>query len=113
MSFHMHSVLPPRYQILIDMGGIGVRDGQAGMGQLLAYGWGVPSCAPESAFALFAAAAEDMTHERACAGLGQCYTYGWGVPQDYSKALRYYRAAASGYYGDPLAQYEIALMYGG
>jgi TPR repeat protein len=99
-----------RYEDLIETGGAGLRDGQAGLGQLLAYGWGEPTVAPEAAYALFSAAAADMTHERACAGLGQCYTYGWGVRKDYSKALRYYRCAASGYYGDPLAQYEIGQM---
>ena len=65
-----------------------------------------------TAFEYLTRAADDYTHERGCAALGQCYTYGWGTQQNYAKALRYYRCAASGYYGDALAQYEIGLMYG-
>jgi hypothetical protein len=36
--------------------------------------------------------------------------YGWGTAVHYPNALRYLRLAASGYYGDPIAQYEIAKM---
>jgi hypothetical protein len=37
--------------------------------------------------------------------------YGWGVDADLSQALRWLRAGAGGYYGDPLAQFEIGRMY--
>ena len=47
-------------------------DGHAGLGQMLAYGWGVPRDRP-AAIAHFHAAAEDCRHRRACTGLGQCY----------------------------------------
>ena len=84
-------------------------DGYAGLGQMLAYGWGVKRDRP-TAFKYFSIAASTHTHWRACAGLGQCFLYGWGVEQDYSQALRWLRMGAGGYYGDPLAQFEIGRM---
>ena len=41
--------------------------------------------------------------------LGQMYRQGWGVAQNYTEAVRWYRAAAE--QGDAVAQHNLGFMY--
>lgn len=107
---------------------------KAGLAQMKLWGWGT-EIDRRGAVELLRSI-ESTFHDRAMTGLGQvglrvvgavsprcldatahlrvlpqCYLYGWGgVPRDYIKAMKHFRLACQGKYGDPIAMFEYGRM---
>ncbi|MCA1979294.1 MAG: sel1 repeat family protein [Thiobacillus sp.] len=85
----------------------GNADAQFNLGEMYAYGHGVPQDYKE-AVSWYRRAAE-RGHIRAQKNLGIIYAYGLEVPQDYREAAVWNRRAAE--QGDEIAQFVIGEMY--
>ncbi|MBE6074259.1 MAG: hypothetical protein E7202_06980 [Selenomonas ruminantium] len=83
----------------------GCAAGQAGLGKMYLWGWGVDED-DDKAIALFRQAAEQQDDNALC-GLGHCYRNGWGCSKDSGKAAAYYQQAAKS--GNSEAQVYLAI----